>query len=203
MSTLHETAARAGYERLVAEGGAQVLAEYEMKMRAGWWSSHYVDSICQPYRGLTPEQVFMFTRVHGLIAQGRLASVPIAVCAQPSPDRARGVNASKLAELPHPFRAEVDMEQTVDHHGDGLLVWGDSITVVDNPLTRLEPGDASLEIGSCPASRVWQYLAEVGKVARWAYGSDRIYLFVGRPTPIALASSLRQELVDALFPNGA
>ena len=112
----------------------------------------------------------------------------------PEADAEREANAAALADLPHPFRASVDLRQN-KRPGDGTLYWDEPIRVsaATGLIERTEDGEtfslplrmmippshAVLEIGSTLASRTWTHLEMGwGSVARWPYGESFLYLFL-------------------------
>lgn len=140
------------------------------------------------------EQQAVFARFHFEICSGLISWTDIVIDESPSGDSLRKLNQEKLADLPHPFAAEVDQKQ-YGGDADGVLRWSQPILlqrmvgVPFLPPCRLNvqqginlhhwvpPRSAPLEIGHSSPSRVLLHLREVGAVARWPYGSDRIRLF--------------------------
>ncbi len=203
VASVHIDGANTAYRQAVRDGHAPLIEEYRAKIRAGAWPRWYVDALCQPYGGITPEQAFMFAKLHTLAARGAIGIVPIYVGASPGRDCDRDGNESKTSVLPDPFAAWIDPDQSNDFYGDGTLRWTEPIEVASGctcchasseSTLWVPPGSCSLEIGTCPASRVLLYVCDSGSVARWSYGQDRMYLIVGLPSPIEFVANRRWAL---------
>lgn len=178
--------------------GPGVLRQARRGLREGQWGDEYVDAIGQhpmmSAESWPEEQVVAFAEVNALIMGGSVAEVLISAGGEPLRDRQRERNQALLANLPHPFTAEVDMHQH-GAEGDGILRWGCPVPVTlatgliarhadgtTHPLPirfTIPPGSAILEIGSTLPSRTWAHLIDRGgSVARWPYGHRRIRLMV-------------------------
>jgi hypothetical protein len=162
--------------------GRSLIASYRnmIEDRAG---IEYTNAIGQPYGGWTDGQVAAYSRVHYLVATGKVTKLTIPVDAAPGRDADRDGNQRRLTEgLPAEFAAEV--YEGNSHDGDALLSWdGDSVmpwidgdgNESEHPLCSWT-NCAPLEIGHTDASRTFLHLAEGGIVARWPYGSSDIWL---------------------------
>jgi len=197
--TVHLSVAKAILDRLMSDpAGIKAFHTAHQGLRSGRWSHEYVDSIGQHgvrARSSWPmEQVAAFAEVHGMIARGTVAMVPVGTDGPPNRDDQREANAAALADLPDPFTAYVNPTQN-GADADGFLSWSEPIEVslatglierdVDGSTRpysvhyRIPAGTAPLEIGSSLPSRTWLHLVlEGGSVARWPYGHDCIRLFV-------------------------
>lgn len=144
----------------------------------------YTNAIGQPYGGWTDGQVAAYSRVHYLIATGKVAKLTIPVGATPGRDADREGNQRRLNEgIPSEFTAEI--YEGNSHDGDALLSWPEDSVMAwidgygnetEAPLCQWAHS-APLEIGHTDASRTMLHLAEGGIVARWPYGSEDIWLF--------------------------
>lgn len=177
--------------------GPEMIRITYQGIREKRWGADYIAALGQQPRGSWPmEQVAMFARLHYMVYSGQVAHVWVSTRRGPRADRDREGNAALLADLPHPFTAEVDMHQN-NEDGDGIVRWSEPIRVsyttglidrdpdgTTHPLTlsaTLPPGSAVLEIGQSLASRTWQHLImDTGKVARWPYGHSRFWLFINQ-----------------------
>lgn len=165
------------------EEGRSLVASYRnmIEDRSG---IDYTNAIGQPYGGWTDGQVATYSRVHYLIATGKVTKLTIPVDASPGRDADRTGNQRRLTEgLPSEFTAEV--YEGNSHDGDALLSWSQDCVMPwidgygnesERPLCAWTDS-APLEIGHTDASRTFLHLAEGGIVARWPYGSDDIWLF--------------------------
>jgi hypothetical protein len=197
--TAHEFSARAILDQMMSDpAGAQVLQTAYAGLRDGRWSEEYMDAIGQhgvrARTGWPMEQVAAFARVHGMVAAGDVAMVPVSTDGPPHADGEREANAAALSNLPHPFTASVGMTQQCGD-SDGAVAWSEPIEVTvatriiepsADDFSRpyglhymIPPGKATLEIGSSLPSRTLMHLAmEGGAVARWPYGYSCFRLFV-------------------------
>jgi hypothetical protein len=200
MSTAHEDAARALFrDYMVSSDGAHALHVYYEGLVQKRWPPDYLDAIGQIHRcnptAWPPEQVASFMMVHHMLMEGEVASVRIGEVEGPGPDRDRIGNQKKVDNLVGPFVARVDLDQGSSTFGDGTLSWSETIEVEKSlglphidlatdhrgpveVITHFPPGSVPLEIGVSKPSRTYQHLLHGKGVARWPYGSDRIWLFV-------------------------
>jgi hypothetical protein len=181
------------------EEGRALLASYRnmIEDRTG---IEYTNAIGQPYGGWTDGQVAAYSRVHYLVATGKVAKLRIPVEASPGRDADREGNQRRLTEgLPDEFNAEI--YEGNSHDGDALLSWPhDSVMPwidgygIESERRLCEwTNTAPLEIGYTDASRTLLHLGEGGIVARWPYGSEDIWL---------LFYESMQDRVDAADPGG-
>lgn len=168
-TTLHARAAEGFASRTrQSEHGRAALASYQ-QLTADHGSAPYIRAIGHPYAGWTDGQVAALAKVDAFVRAGDVRAVLIPVGMTPSRDRHREGNGRKLTEgLPSEFTASV--YDGTDHDGDGLLGWGPG--TLSSWCTS-----APLEIGYTDASRTVLHLLESGRVARWPYGSEDVWLF--------------------------
>ena len=200
MTTVHEDAATdALRDFLSTEDGAKAFSVCTAGLRTGRWSQGYVNAIGQTHwhdpARWPLDQIYSFMMVHSRIMDGEIGKVQISAHGEPSADRERAINQAALENLPGPFVAHVDLDQHGSDRGDGFLAWTAPIQVeqsVGYPhsdlatghtapviITKtLPPGQVPLEIGYTLPSKTHDHLLSGRGVARWAYGSRRIYLFV-------------------------
>jgi hypothetical protein len=198
MGSVHESAAQKMFNELMeTPDGALTYQIVHAGLRDGRWSERYMDAIGQHgvrSRTSWPQnQVAAFGFVHLSVVRGEVALVPVSTLGTPRRDSCREENAAALANLPHPFVAEVDADQNCGDC-DGIIKWTEPIEVtvcsglsertdsgvlLPVPLhVMIQPGEAPLEIGSSLPSRTWLHLREDRAVARWPYGHDSFMLFV-------------------------
>lgn len=128
------------------------------------------------------QQVALFSFARGMEA-GRYGRLQINIGRTPSADAKRGANAAALSALPGPFVAEVDLAQN-GADADGHFAWTAPINVNmyiegDTPVAcEMSPRSIPLEIGSTAPSRTLLHVARDLGVARWAYGSEHLLLFL-------------------------
>lgn len=156
---------------------------------------HLQNAIGQPWRAAwTLGQTWSYARVYHLLRTGSVVRVRVNVGTVPRQDRFRAENGAALSDLPEPFVASVCQEQN-GGDCDGDFAWAGPIQLSqgwDGGIADMPAFDqVSLEIGSTSASRTLLHLVETGCVARWPYGSEDIWLFVGFPNPFAFQARLR------------
>jgi hypothetical protein len=195
---MHEQAAQRHLLNLASTPeGAQVMHLAYTGVH-GRWADDYLSMIGQHFMYSTNsqwplEQVVSFGRVHHRIEAGELGRIPIRAGGHPWSDKEREHNALLLADLPHPFVAELDMTQNCAD-SDGLLRWTEPVevqvatgrteastgvgarAVLANAIIR--PGSVPLEVGYTMPSRTALHAHEDRGVARWPYHSDWIWLIV-------------------------
>lgn len=192
MTSAHEVAAQGALDHFLADpSGWDALRVYREGIGAGRYG-RLGDAIHQTWLGTWPlEQVACFAIVWSDICTGSVAQVQISAPEGPGADADREGNSRLLADLPEPFRAVVSPDQNSDDQ-DGYLYWdcpikvevstGEPEIAADGSVApriavrQLLPGSAPLEIGSTKASTTLMHLRRERKVARWPYGSDRIWL---------------------------
>lgn len=200
MTTIHEdAAAEALRDFLASEDGAKAFSVYLAGLRTERWSAGYINAIGQTHwhqpERWPLEQIYSFMMVHSLLMDGEVGKVQISTHGEPNADRDRTTNQAALENLPGPFIAHVDPDQHGSDRGDGFLEWTAPIQVEQSlgyPHTDLAtgrtaplvipkvipPGQVPLEIGYTLPSKTHDHLLGGRGVARWAYGSRRIHLFV-------------------------
>jgi hypothetical protein len=122
----------------------------------------------------------------GCYEDNNLAAFTVQTGGKPGPDADRDGNAEKLEYVPEPFTAAVRQVETFIGTADGYIEWNEPITAstVNGPVT-LNPGGVSLEIGYMPSGKIWGHVVtgHFGGLARWPYGSDRIFVMIPRSRP--------------------
>jgi hypothetical protein len=196
---VHEDMARDLLEDFMRTAkGAQHFQWHAARIRNGTLADDgglYRDSIHQGYRNddFSLEQIAAFIHVHAAIMDGDVAVATIETGgAIPAADSERTSNAERLAGLPAPLSATVDLDQHCAD-SDGLLWWTRPIRMSIStgipyiqpcggkaPLDMrryIEPRHVPLEIGTTKASVTLFHLMRDRGVARWPYGHDRIVVF--------------------------
>jgi len=198
-SSLHRTAAEADYQDFLKDAdGLKALSVFAKRFEEGSWDQRYLDCIGQydpraeGWKSRAEMTAMML--VHHHLMQGYVAEVELTTYGKtPRLDRSRQANAEALMELPRPFIASVDMEQSGAPE-DGTLRWAEPIRVQVSTavpyiapgrrpapvyvVRELPPGKVPLEIGTTDASTTMWHFRFDGGVARWPYGHDRIRLWV-------------------------
>lgn len=128
-------------------------------------------------RGDPAVQGFCTGVVDSLCRAGKCIIIPISVMAEPQPDKHRDLNDAILRTLTPPFAATVSLAKSGP---DGQLTWDTEHPMAPHRHLKdwgtLRCGFTVLEIGSCPGERTLYYLLGFGSIARWPYGSDKVYL---------------------------
>lgn len=175
---------------LTQPGGGEFIASISRGLREKRWDRNLTASLGQPsFRGWTAGEIYAFGTTLSMVYTPTFARVRIEVGSGPERDSNREGNAALLSDLPAPFVADLDMDQNGDEC-DGSLGWEEDITMscwIDgrdqDVVFPANPNGVRLEVGSCNPSTVKLHLVRFGAVARWAYESPEIWLFVGLPTP--------------------
>jgi hypothetical protein len=216
MSTSHERAARAILGRmLMDEGAAAALVRTRRRLaEKGSFEQAYVDAAGQMRRSTPrtwpPHQAAAFLQLHAMTGSGRYAIARVEVGSTPKADAEREANADALVGLSEPFIAELDREQKAADE-DGVLHWTQEITAtrctgavqlmncgVKDPVVApvmVQPCSVPLEVGTTMPSRTLLHLVEDGGVARWAYGSTDLFVFLNLHHPTISASVLPELVV--------
>ena len=201
--TWHEDAAREESCRNMEHEATALAVSSALRRLRHSERDWYVDMIFQKHARagrIKIHDAYCFAYVDGLIHSGLVRLCRIEVGSQPYPDKMKVENNQRLRDLPVPFRAEF-----VGGYGDsdGRLSWDDEIRVVPVPCledgcpsksvkeTMLRPGSCPLEVGFTDPSRTWGHLAQDGRLARWPYGSNYIYIME--------AAGYRKGLLESLL----
>lgn len=181
----------------------KLLRELRSGERAGW----FVDAVFQTVRKPDICDAYVFARLGGDVAGGRLQFARVHVGATPAGDRERAENQRRLSRLPREFSARVFGDQA--HGPDGLLSWAYPVKVApvswvpldadDAPPCEttegrlLEPGSSPLEIGYQDSAKTLITLYTHGRLARWAYDSEDIVLMHLSPSGIGVLNEKKTE----------
>ncbi|MFD1278028.1 hypothetical protein ACFQ51_56770 [Streptomyces kaempferi] len=205
MTTSHERGAHAVLDRLLTrETTAAALVRTRNRLADGnHFTPGFVSAVGQMHRA-TPgrwpvHQVAAFLDIHAAVGAGRYAMVQVGVGTEPRSDADRTANAQALSDLPVPFVAELDVEQNAADE-DGTLSWTEEIIVTRSTGVPYTAACASretvtiptvmpsyrvpLEVGTTKPSRTLLHLEEDGGVARWAYGSQDLYVLLNLHHPL-------------------
>lgn len=205
MPISHERGAHAVLDRiLTTEPTAAALVRTRNRLASGnHFTTGFVDAVGQAHRrkpGRWPvHQIAAFLDIHAAIGAGRYAIVQVEVGVSPRQDAERNANAAALSELPEPFVAELDRQQSAADE-DGTIAWSESIVVTRSTgvsyaagctaqesltvPTTVHPFRIPLEVGTTMPSRTLLHLEEDGGVARWAYGSTDLYVLLNLGHPL-------------------
>lgn len=210
MSTAHERGAQDVYDRWMSTPeGAVAFSAIWRGLHDGHLDPGYVAVLGQQFIGpWSPWDALMIGLMHAEICNGQFGLAKVRAQAAPLSDSRRADNALALADLPHPFVAEVSPEQN-GADSDGDLAWTEPIEVdvateeterasngwVRNVLERItvKPRRIPLEIGTTKPSRTRLHAVQDGGVARWPYGQDWITIIV----------PLNHDAVDRIDPARA
>lgn len=184
MKTFHEKLIQAWTESylLSNDGGGRVLAECLKMMRDRQYSD--LDSIHQRSAHLehTIYDAYAFCQMRILVASSDVLRFTIDVGCEPSSDCQIDLNNAALSDLPVPFTAVFRPEAGRGAKSDGHLKWDKKIMAFayDGTGIQVDPISVPLEVGTTLASRTLVHVYQDRGVARWPYGSDKIYVFLNR-----------------------
>lgn len=205
MTTIHERGAHTVLDRMLTlEPTAVELVRTRNRLVNGnHFTQGFVSAVGQMHRR-TPEswpvhQVAAFLDIHAAVGAGRYAMVHVEVGTTPRLDAERTTNAAALSDLPEPFTARLDLDQNAADD-DGTVAWAEDIIVTHStgvpytagcttpesltiPIT-VQPLQVPLEVGTTMPSRTLLHLEEDGGVARWAYDSTDLYIFLNLWHPL-------------------
>jgi hypothetical protein len=162
-----------------------VLRQYATRIKSGFWSEDYVNSCFQLGRGnVDVYAAYCFAHFHSWASIGKVLMAAIELDSEPERDSDVDGNHQALQSLPRPFQAAF----WGGHDDcDGYVKWSEPIEFGQFDCTGREivveipPRSVPLEVGyTRPDRSICHLLGEKG-LARWAYGSKRIYLFVRNP----------------------
>jgi hypothetical protein len=205
--TVHEDLAEGVWEDIQKDHHA-VAAMFKLRNRhirgemdeGGIHGTGYADALGSSAR-FRPEkwplrQHAAFVQLHALVGSGEVTYTCISTGGTPGPDADRAGNAAILAKTHPRFKASLDMDQN-GADSDGTLEWKDPLKV-SRPTgdffypsscenaeqsiltfpTWVNPASAPLEVGDSWPSRTLMHLYQYGRVARWPYSSELIWLFL-------------------------
>jgi hypothetical protein len=162
-----------------------VLRQYVTRLRSGFWEKDYVNSCFQiVHGGIDIYAAYCFAHFHSWISIGKVLMAVIEVGCEPKDDSNISGNHEALQELPEPFSA---VFWGAYDDCDGYVKWSEPIEFGQMDCTGREivveipPKSIPLEVGTTrPDTTICHIIGEHG-LARWPYGSKRIYLFVRNP----------------------
>jgi hypothetical protein len=165
---------------------ANILVDYMIKLKTGYWEQEYVDAIFQNERDVVDlSDAFCFAKIHSSIYNRDIARLQVFVGKTPSKNEAEEENNNKLKNIPYPFSSEFIPGKGGSATDDGYLCWNKEISGglynkekdVYEEFT-IPPRTVPLEVGSTDASRSYFHLFQDESLARWPYGSEWIDVFV-------------------------
>lgn len=201
MPTLHESVMEDSFRDFVERDPDWAPFIQDVRGRLKEWPRWYVDMIGQG-RGMDRDgQVHALVLVNSSIHCAEVLIAEIDIGEEPGPDADVDGNNNKLANLPEPFSAEFDPGPR--KRGDGVLRWGAPVKfgylgckgheTDSEPCpaslkvsTELPPGNVNIEVGHTKPSRTFMHLNEFHfGVARWPYGSKKVFVLVRTPESVA------------------
>lgn len=162
-----------------------VLKRYVTRIKTDFWERDYVNSCFQlAYNNIDVYAAYCFAHFHSWIGIGKVLTAAIEIDCGPKRDSDVSGNHTALQALPEPFSAAF----WGGHDDcDGYVKWSEPIEFGQIDCTgreivvEISPRSVPLEVGfTRPDRTIYHILGEKG-LARWAYGSERIYLFVRNP----------------------
>lgn len=203
MSTAHEDAVEVSMRACITGTPmwAETLYKFWDLMEQNESLRWYFDLIGTHYKGvrsLTLPQVHAAVLVNGMLHSGEVKIATINLREVPLSDSQEKGNQAKLLRLPSPFEALVCCERGRGADDDGQVAWRkparfDPLSCEGGdepepcPCTTMAPeeirqGCVPLEIGTTLPSKTLVHLKLDGGVARWPYGSEKVYVMKTRTT---------------------
>jgi hypothetical protein len=179
------------------------------QLKSGFWDQSYVDMIFQHFSS-RPDiyDAYYFGTIHGLLCLGRVLIAQIEVGSTPSADSEKAKNAAALWEVSLPYLYVDKDNKTLDKlplgtmrakfspshgysgsDGDGYFEWlrplhfSFSIADGESYRKRIRKGSVPLEVGYTRVTTTWIHLMQHGGVARWPYGSDKLFVLINVKPP--------------------
>jgi len=162
-----------------------VLRQYITKIKSRFWEKDYVNCCFQLAKSnVDVYAAYCFAHFHSWVSIGKVLMAAVDIGCEPKEDSDISGNHAMLQSLPKPFSAAF----WGGHDDcDGYVKWSEPIEFGQIDCTGREivveipPKSIPLEVGwTRPDSSIYHILREKG-LARWAYSSKRIYLFVRNP----------------------
>jgi hypothetical protein len=150
----------------------------------GKYNQELLSAICQKNIGKYDiYDAYVFLKIYSAIQTGRVLFDTVNIGVTPYSDSAIDENNKALKNLPPPFIAKFIPEKGGSANDDGYLT-SDCETL---QLKRINNGeetladvlflDVSLEVGTTASHKTFEHVLAENGVARWAYGSETLYIF--------------------------
>lgn len=134
-----------------------------------------------------------FLEIWWRIQRHEVAVIPLGPIPPPSNDRNREHNNGAMASLPSPFSG-VFVGGTGDD--DGCISWNEPLTAGEAFPEAIPPGSLPLEVGYTAAWTTLRHWFYGFGVARWPYGSERLYLLIRVHDPDIPLTPLAKLIFD-------
>lgn len=170
------------------------INKYHIQLLSGEYPEEYVDIIFQHswHTSISIYDAYCFAEVHTLLMTGKLVLFAIYLGKTPSSDRQGDEQNRKLSLLSEPFKGEFWGGPGTEGY-DGHIEWNRPVRAVvtykqhrERCWTIVPPGKIGLEVGSTESEKTLFYCSQ-GGIARWAYGSEYIYVLsdkaIGKGNP--------------------
>lgn len=148
----------------------------------GHFDRQYQNAVFYPFRSKpTLADAYAFAKIHAALCRGQIARALIKIGHSPFADADVEANDAALKSLPYPFSGSF-IGGKADY--DGNLSWAKPIRMdagaVDEPdrYVFIPPKTIPLEVGYTSAPTTLAHLSTSRALARWAYESEFIYLWV-------------------------
>ena len=173
------------HESMQEKKAIELYTETLQLLKNGHWPTWYVNVIMQNSRATAdPADILAFAEVHGLIALTKVWTCELIVHYDPFADNQIEENNHVLKHhLPEIFEGEFIPEKGRSANSDGYIKAKTDFTVTDawsaNEQVKSRSAKTkvfSLEVGYTKSVTTYRHLMESGCVARWPYGSKKIYL---------------------------
>lgn len=166
-----------------------MLSQYATRMKSGFYTQNdpdYITSMFQQwgYTGYSNYDAYCFASIHCGIGSGQIGIVDVHVGFTPFRDSQADDNNKALQNIALPFHANFVGGYGGDE--DGFLSWNEPIqlnvfSAIDNTVSLqwVDRGNAPFEVGYQKSTKTLMQLSmQPQKLARWAYDSKWIRLFV-------------------------
>jgi hypothetical protein len=168
---------------------AHLCMQTLIRIRDGFYDPDYVNALFQKPQSIRPDQcdAYWFLKIHQAVSIGDVMYGVWDIGAMPGADADVVGNTQKLAAFNNgtPFEAVFDPHRGyTGSAGDGSFAWTQPIMLDQYLRTgsvksqQFEPMSVPFEVGQTAARTTFLHLLEDSGVARWPYGSTRIFLFI-------------------------
>ena len=167
---------------------AKVAYCYLDAIQSGRIKRTYTDVIVQSdgrHHPIDYIEAYWFARIHSAIGDGRIVFVSLDVETPPLRDHNTTDNQSIIDAAHLPVKISfAPLRGNAGNEGDGVFSWDTPLEVHNHngESIIIPPGSAPLEVGTTCATTTFRHLTTgANAVARWPYGSNKIWLLVRLP----------------------
>lgn len=183
MTTLYGKVTKEHVEELIRENPEWLYILYETreKVKKGFFPQDIVDAFGQYFYGPEIEEYHSFAQLWRHLCEGDLLATRVRVGRGPLKDEFVADNADALAGVTWVYWEVEVWGGTADHDGfinlKSPLVFDDFLNPQKSYVHEVDGDSFPLEIGYQTWSKTLINLRMLGRLARWPYGSEYVWLF--------------------------